>query len=55
MLSIDKKKFKKEHRYKALKGAKIAAENWRKKGYYARILKRQSNKKTIYVVYIKKR
>jgi len=55
MISIDKKKFKKEHKYKSEEGAKKAANNWRKKGYYARILKRQLNKKTIYVVFIKKR
>jgi len=55
MLSIDKKKFKKERKYNSEEGAKKAANNWRKKGYYARILKRQKDKKIIYVLFIKKR
>ena len=56
MFAIDGIKFKREKVYYFSKEeARKVANNWRKKGYYARVMKRQKNWDIIFAVYIKKR
>lgn len=55
MIILNGKKFKRNDSYSKRKDANEAANNWRKQGYYARVLKRQKDCELIFTIYVRKR
>jgi len=55
MTIIDGQEFKRRKGLYIKKEAQEVADNWRSKGYYARVLIRQSKGEEFYVVFTRKR